>query len=122
MKLDSLLEKIEKDGLKNDSIVTDRAFKQLNITKDTGEFLAVLVKSSKSKRLCEVGTSNGYSTIWLASALPEDGRITTLEVQQHKIDQAKENFNLSGLASKIEIIKSNACDYFATTSFLILYS
>ena len=112
MELENLLEKIEKDGLENDSIVTDRSLKKLNITKDTGEFLAVLVKSSKSKCVCEVGTSNGYSTLWLANALPAGGRVITLEVQQHKIEQAQNNFNLSGLASKIEIIKSDAYDYF----------
>ncbi len=110
--IDALLAKIEKDGIANDSLVKDRSLKQLNITKDTGEFLAVLVKSSKSKRLCEVGTSNGYSTLWLANALPEDGKITTLDVQQHKIDQASEHFHLSGLASKIEVLKLDACDYF----------
>jgi len=112
VKLAALLEEIENDGIKNDAKVTDRSYKQLNISKDTGEFLSVLIKSSQAKSICEVGTSNGYSTLWLADAIPGDGKITTLEIQQHKIDQALHNFNRSGLSHKIEVINSDALKFF----------
>ena len=93
MKLENLLSELELKGIENDSEVLDRSHKQLNITKDTGEFLAILVKSSCAETILEVGTSNGYSTLWLAAATSESGKVTTLEVQQHKIDQAQVNFN-----------------------------
>jgi predicted O-methyltransferase YrrM len=112
MKLENLLSELELKGIENDSEVLDRSHKQLNITKDTGEFLAILVKSSCAETILEVGTSNGYSTLWLAAATSESGKVTTLEVQQHKIDQAQVNFNKSGLGRKIDIVKSDASEYF----------
>lgn len=112
MELEDFLSELEVEGINNDSKAVDRSHKQLNITKDTGEFLTVLVKASGAETILEVGTSNGYSTLWLAAAIPDSGKVTTLEIQQHKIDQAKVNFDRSGLADKIEIIKSPAAEYF----------
>ena len=112
MKLDYLLSELEIQGMENDSKVAERSHKQLNITRDTGEFLYLLVKVSRSENVLEVGTSNGYSTLWLASAIPDTGKVTTLEIQQHKIDQARVNFDRAGLTSKIEIIEINALEYF----------
>jgi predicted O-methyltransferase YrrM len=115
MELENLLSEIEAKGIENDSEVSDRSHKQLNITKDTGEFLTLLVKASCSEKILEVGTSNGYSTLWLAAATSKIGKITTLEVQQHKIDQAQVNFDRSGLGGKIEIVKSDASEFFEKT-------
>jgi len=113
MLLSELLSELESAGIENDSAVSDRSQKQLNITKDTGEFLSVLVKASGSKKVLEVGTSNGYSTLWLADAIPDTGKVVTLEIQQHKVDQAKQNFDRSGLANKIELVKADAIGYFS---------
>ncbi|MGY8872490.1 MAG: O-methyltransferase [Pseudomonadales bacterium] len=112
MKLENLLYELEIEGIKNDSEASDRSYKQLNITKDTGEFLTILVKASNAETILEVGTSNGYSTLWLAAAIPDSGKVITLEIQQHKIDQAKINFDRSGLGRKIEVVKSDASEYF----------
>jgi len=112
MELEKLLSELELKGIENDSETSDRSHKQLNITKDTGEFLTVLVKCSCAEIILEVGTSNGYSTLWLAAATSDKGKITTLEVQQHKIDQAQANFDRSALSGKIDIIKSDAAEYF----------
>lgn len=112
MTLASLLSEIEKDGIKNDAEAVDRSYKQLNITRDTGEFLSVLVKASKAESILEVGTSNGYSTLWLAAATSDKGSVTSLEIQQHKIDQAEKNLKRSGLEKKVTIVKSDALAYF----------
>jgi predicted O-methyltransferase YrrM len=112
MELENLLYELEIEGIKNDSEASDRSYKQLNITKDTGEFLTILVKASNAETILEVGTSNGYSTLWLAAAIPDRGKVITLEIQQHKIDQAKINFDRSGLGRKIEVVKSDASEYF----------
>jgi predicted O-methyltransferase YrrM len=66
--LDSVLVELEQFGRANDASTTERPRRMLNITRDTGEFLAVLVRATLARRVLEIGTSNGYSTLWLASA------------------------------------------------------
>ena len=66
--LDPLLAELEQFGQTNDRSSTERPRRMLNITRDTGELLAVLVRATAARRVLEIGTSNGYSTLWLASA------------------------------------------------------
>ena len=65
--LDGLLAELEEFGKRNDGSTTERPRRMLNITRDTGELLAVLVRATMARRVLEIGTSNGYSTLWLAS-------------------------------------------------------
>ena len=55
-----LLIELEQFGLSNDGVITDRPRRMLNITRDTGEFLSVLVRAMNARRVLEIGTSNGY--------------------------------------------------------------
>ena len=72
----------------------------LNITRDTGEFLAVLVRATLARRVLEIGTSNGYSTLWLASAARAiGGSVTTVEQSDYKVGLASANFARSGLGT-----------------------
>ena len=66
--LQSFMAELEQFGTANDSAMTERPRRMLNITRDTGEFLAVLVRATVARRVLEIGTSNGYSTLWLADA------------------------------------------------------
>src|SRR2546425_2221981 len=66
--LNALLIELEQFGRANDGSTTERPRRMLNITRDTGELLAVLVRATMARRVLEIGTSNGYSTLWLASA------------------------------------------------------
>ena len=88
MEFQRVMEDIELLGIQNDLAQSDRSKKYLNITRDTGEFLSVLVKATSSRRILEIGTSNGYSTIWLASALSDDGKVYTIEANSEKIAEA----------------------------------
>lgn len=106
--LESLLREMEETGRKNDAEQTDRSKKYLNITRDTGELLGLLVRATHSRRVLEIGTSNGYSTLWLASALPPEGRVVTIEASRDKIDAARTNFSTAGLADRIEILEGDA--------------
>ncbi len=63
-----LLEKLAKIGEDNDARETARPKRMLNITRDTGRFLWILVRTMGATRILEVGTSNAFSTIWLADA------------------------------------------------------
>ncbi|MGK6319955.1 O-methyltransferase [Sphingomonas sp. DT-204] len=75
-----------------------------------GKFLHLLARMAGARRILEVGTLGGYSTIWLARALPEGGRLTTLEVDAHHADVARANIAGAGLADKVEVIVGPALD------------
>jgi predicted O-methyltransferase YrrM len=103
--LASVLAELEQFGKANDASTTERARRMLNITRDTGEFLAVLVRATLARRVLEIGTSNGYSTLWLASAARAiNGSVTTVEFAEHKIGLAVTNFTRAGLTRHISIV------------------
>jgi predicted O-methyltransferase YrrM len=107
--LEALLAELEQFGKDNDGSTAERPRKMLNITRDTGEFLAVLVRATLARRMLEIGTSNGYSTLWLASAARTiGGSVTTVEKSQYKIDLASKTFARSGLASYISQVHDDA--------------
>ncbi|WP_415896024.1 O-methyltransferase [Neptuniibacter sp. PT34_22] len=110
MNLEQLLKDLEQLGLENDEAQSERSKKYLNITRDTGEFLAVLIKATDAKTVLEVGTSNGYSTLWLASSLPDDGHVFTIENNSLKIAEASENFRKAELNTKITQLEGDVVD------------
>ena len=107
--LDSVLTELEQFGKANDASTTEYPRRMLNVTRDTGEFLAVLVRAMLARRVLEIGTSNGYSTLWLASAARAiGGSVTTVELAQYKIELASANFVRSGLARYISAVHDDA--------------
>lgn len=107
--LEELFNELEAFGTANDAATTERARRMLNITRDTGEFLALLVRATGARRVLEVGTSNGYSTLWLAQAAQAiDGLVTTVEQSALKIELAAKNFARAGLASHIALVHAEA--------------
>lgn len=112
--LEALKSELEAYGKENDGATTDRSRRMLNITRDTGEFLSVLVRASAARRILEVGTSNGYSTLWLAQAAAvTGGSVTTLERSDHKVRLASANFMRSGLAPLITLVQDDAGAFLA---------
>jgi predicted O-methyltransferase YrrM len=107
--LQALLSELECFGEANDNATAERPRRMLNITRDTGEFLSVLVQATSAQRVLEIGTSNGYSTLWLASAASvTGGAVTTVEIADYKVGLARQNFSRSGLASFITLVQDNA--------------
>ncbi|SBT09271.1 O-methyltransferase mdmC [Candidatus Accumulibacter aalborgensis] len=107
--LQELLFELEQFGLSNDGTIADRPRRMLNITRDTGEFLSVLVRAMNAQRVLEIGTSNGYSTLWLALAAESvSGRVTTVELSEFKLALAAKNFERSGLASFVTQVNGDA--------------
>ncbi|MES2257670.1 MAG: O-methyltransferase [Pseudomonadota bacterium] len=107
--LKDVLEKLEAFGQSNDDMIKDRPRRMLNITRDTGEFLSVLVRCMGAKRVLEIGTSNGYSTLWLADAASAiGGTVTTVEMSRFKIEMAAANFAGSRLAGYITQVEGDA--------------
>jgi predicted O-methyltransferase YrrM len=69
----------------------------LNITRDTGQFLSVLVRAVGARRVLEIGTSNGYSTLWLAEATRSiGGKVTTVELSNIKVAMAAKKLRACG--------------------------
>jgi len=100
--LQKLLTELEHFGQQNDAAISERSRRMLNITRETGEFLSVLVQATNAQRVLEIGTSNGYSTLWLAQAAKLiGGHVTTVELSEYKLEMAAWNFERSGLADVI---------------------
>ena len=101
-KLAALLRELESFGEENDARVTDHKTRMLNITPETGAFVALLVRALKARRILEIGTSNGYSTLWLAYAVQQlGGQVVTVDRSTYKVDLARRNFERAGLSSSI---------------------
>lgn len=102
--LTSLLRELEQFNIDTDVRVTDRSKRMLNITPDTGPFLLLLIRALKASRVLEIGTSNGYSTLWLAhAAQPHGGTVTTVEISSYKAEMARDNFRRANLQSSIDL-------------------
>ncbi len=81
----------------------------LNVNANEGAFLRDLVVKAKAKRALEIGTSNGYSSIWLALGLRRTGgHLLTLEINEEKIKLAQENFRQAGVDSLITLKPGDA--------------
>lgn len=108
------LEKLAAFGDQNDAREIAVAKRMLNITPDTGRLLWILAVAINAKHIVEVGTSNAYSTIWLADAArTTGGRVTTLEMNPDKIALARANLRTSGLNDVVEILQGRAEDSLA---------
>ncbi len=119
--LQTILRELESFGNENDARATSRPQKMLNIGPETGEFLLLLVRAVKARRILELGTSNGYSTLWLAQAVqPLGGRVTTIEKRSYKVDMARSNFARAGMQPYVDsqlidggdFLKKQAADSF----------
>jgi predicted O-methyltransferase YrrM len=75
-----------------------------------GKLLYLLTKLHAPRRVLEIGTLGGYSTLWLARALPPEARITTLELDPRHADVARRNFERTGVADRIDVIVGPALE------------
>jgi caffeoyl-CoA O-methyltransferase len=85
----------------------------LAITADTGTFFSILLKAIKAKRILEVGTSSGFSTLWFADAMGKNRTsrvIITIEMNPLKVEWALKNFKEAGVDKMIEIRQGIALD------------
>ena len=107
--LESLKTELERFAEANDAATNESSRRMFNITRNTGEFLAVLVRATAAQRVLEIGTSNGYSTLWLAEAARAiGGSVTTVEFAEYKAGLASANFARSGLSAFITLVLDDA--------------
>jgi predicted O-methyltransferase YrrM len=89
----------------------------IQVSAAQGKLLYLLALAQGAKRILEVGTLGGYSALWLARALPADGRLVTLEVNSHHAEVARRNFVIAGVADRIDLIVGPALENLAQLRF-----
>jgi predicted O-methyltransferase YrrM len=85
----------------------------INVAPNLGKFLQILARAVGARKILEIGTLAGYSTIWLARALPPGGRLITLEVNSMHADVARSNIARAGLAGVVEVCLGPAIESLA---------
>lgn len=81
-----------------------------DVSAPQGKMLALFVRMTGARRVLEIGTLGAYSTIWMARALPEGGRIDTIEFSAHHADVAAGNLEAAGVADKVTLHRGAALD------------
>ncbi len=88
---------------------TPRMQRLRQITPETGRFLSLLAANAPAGEILEIGTSAGYSTLWLALACQPAGRkLTTFEVLPEKVKLARETFRLTGVEATVKLVEGDA--------------
>jgi predicted O-methyltransferase YrrM len=82
----------------------------INVSPCQGKLLNLVARMIGARRILEIGTLGGYSTIWLARALPPSGRLVTLEFSQKHADVARANIERAGLLDRVDIRVGRALD------------
>ena len=90
--------------------IKDEKIPQISVSANQGKFLQVLARLCNAKKILEIGTLGGYSTIWMARALPKAGKLISLELDQHHADVARKNISFAGLNDIVDIRVGKAID------------
>jgi len=96
-------------GLDDDALratlraTADAGLPPIQVSAALGKFLHVEALAVRARRILEIGTLAGYSTIWLCRALPADGRLISLELDPRHADVARANIHAAGLADRVEV-------------------
>jgi predicted O-methyltransferase YrrM len=113
-KLAALLDELHAAGQAHDAAQADRLARLRNLEPETARLLALLVRAAGARRVLELGTSNGYSTLWLADAVRDTGGIvTSVELDPERTAQAQANLARAGFQAHVELRVQDAADALA---------
>jgi predicted O-methyltransferase YrrM len=113
----ALLAELEAHGREHDAAREDRRERLRNVEPETAAAMAVLVRALCAQRLLELGTSNGYSTIWLGDAAEaQGGRVVSVDVDEGRHALARENIARAGLERVVELRIEDAAETLAALS------
>lgn len=101
---DEFLEQLRTDAKEN-------GIPEICISPEQGLFLQFLIKASNVKRILEIGSLAGYSAITMARALPDEGKLTALEIELEYAHFIRRKVHEAGLDNKIDVINANALNY-----------
>lgn len=82
----------------------------IDVSVAQGKFLHLLARTANARKVLEIGTLGGFSTLWFARAVGDQGRVVTLEYQPHHAQVARENLDRSGVGDRVEIRVGPALD------------
>jgi predicted O-methyltransferase YrrM len=121
----TFLDELYAHGRAHDEQRADRLQRLRNVEPETAELLGVLVRAMSATRVLEIGTSNGYSTIWLADAAGAvDGTVLSLEIEAERTAQAADNLTRAGVADRVELRTQDAAEAlrsFADAAFDLIF-
>jgi predicted O-methyltransferase YrrM len=109
------LEDLYADGREHDEGLADRLARRRNVEPDTARLLSLLIRAKGARDVLELGTSNGYSTIWLAEAVADGGRVVSVDVEPDRTRQAAENLTRAGLREIVELRTGDAAELLRTS-------
>jgi predicted O-methyltransferase YrrM len=89
---------------------------EINVSPEEGAILQLLVRAVSARSVLEVGTLGGYSGVWLALALPPDGRLVTIEGSDKHAAFARRSFERAGVAGRVDLRVGDAMDVLKTLS------
>jgi len=89
---------------------------KMQIGPDEGKLIYTLLKLKKAKTVIEIGTLVGYSTLWIAKALPEGGKVISIEKSAEHYNLAKANLEHSSQKHKISLVNADATEFLSTCS------
>jgi predicted O-methyltransferase YrrM len=108
-RLEALLDQLHEDGAAFDAARADRRERRRNLEPDSARLLHLLVLATRARRLLELGTSNGYATIWLAdAAAANDGEVVSVDLDPGRLDEARANLAAAGLEATVELRQEDA--------------
>jgi predicted O-methyltransferase YrrM len=109
--LREFLRELEEKGLENDARATERPRMMLNLEPASAQLISILVRASGVTRAVEIGTSNAYSTIWLAWSLaPAGGKIVSIDRNPDKHVLARENLRRANFLDRVELRTGDAAE------------
>jgi predicted O-methyltransferase YrrM len=111
LELAAFLDELGEQGRAHDADKADRLERLRNLEAESARMLAVLVRALAPALLLELGTSNGYSTVWLADAARAvGGRVTSVELEAERSAQARANLERAGLSDVVELRVEDAAE------------
>lgn len=107
--LSSYLADLHRSVTAHDAGLEDRLLRYRCLEPDSAAVLAALVRSARARKVLEIGTSVGYSTLWLADAVrATGGRVTSLDVDPQRTERAREHLHRTGLSAHVELVTADA--------------
>ncbi len=100
----ALLDEVHRHGVEHDAGKANRLERLRNVEPATAQLLAVLIRAIRPRAVLELGTSNGYSTLWLADAVrATDGRLVSTDIDPRRSAEAARNLDRAGLRDLVEL-------------------
>jgi predicted O-methyltransferase YrrM len=116
-RLTGLLDELHREGVEHDEGKADRLERLRNLEPASASVLALLVRAIRARRVLELGTSNGYSTLWLADAIGSvGGRLVSVDVDSPRSALAAQNLDRAGVSDVVQLRVEDAAETLRASS------